>query len=216
MDRMTRIRLVLLAAAAAVSAFGLAGCDQLKANSATRPQPSASASSSPAPEDSPSSSTSPSPPKASPSNVASGKPCTSTALKLAPVPGSENGAAGSTYVQIALTNTSKAACTVKGYPAFTLTKPGDVDVPVTIDHPTNLVSPFGGAPATVTLQPGGKAVFLLGYSHVPPGPAACPVANTMHLRLPGQSTAVAGPVSIEVCGGKMHVSKFISGSALTS
>jgi len=222
---MTRIRLALLAAAAAVTVVAIAGCGPDKkaaANAAAQPSTSAS-SSSPAPDESPSNASSPSPPKTSASaststSAAAGKPCTSAAVKLAPVAGSENGAAGSTYIQIALTNAGNASCTIKGYPDFTLTAHSastqrDVALAAPIQRDTNIVAPFGGTPATVTLQPGAKAVFLLGYSHVPNGPGDCPVANKMHLRLPAQPTEVVAAVTVQVCGGPMRVSKWIPAPA---
>ena len=218
MDRMTRIRLALLAAAAVATLAALSGCGPDKKPAAAAPPSSdpSSSSSSAAPSSDPSSapsSSSSSSPKAS-SSAAAGKQCTSAAIKLAPVPGSENGAAGTIYVQIGLTNTAKTSCTVKGYPDFTLTARSpstqrDTQLAAPIERDTNLVAPYGGTPTTVTIQPGGKAVFLLGYSQVPRGETACPVADKMHLRLPTQPTPVVAAVSIKVCGPALRVSKLV-------
>jgi Protein of unknown function (DUF4232) len=71
------------------------------------------------------------------------------------------GAAGTLYTDVVLTNTSAASCTLYGYPGVSfVTAPGGSEVGAAADR--NTVSPA----TLVTLAPGGQANFLMGLTDV--------------------------------------------------
>src|SRR5215475_5511496 len=77
--------------------------------------------------------------------------CTASHLAVTQLPGGE-GAAGTIAVTIRLTNTGSTACTLRGYPSFTLTGGGRT-LPAQVIH-GNLGGPFDTPVTTVTLAPG--------------------------------------------------------------
>jgi hypothetical protein len=154
----------------------------------------------------------------SPTGNPSVRPCPATALTLAQRPGND-GAAGTIVVTVLVTNRSARACTLRGYPVFTLTAHSaslsrDIDEPVTLRH-GELGGPFAKPVTTVTLAPGGKAGFLVAYSNrTASGDGGCDLATKLHLRLPGETVTVVGPVEIQVCIPTLRVSAFLPAAQL--
>ena len=127
------------------------------------------------------------------------------------LPGGE-GAAGTIAVTIRLTNTGSAACTLRGYPSFTLTGGGRT-LPADLIH-GNLGGPFDTPVTTVTLAPVDNGGFLVAYGDVPRnGATSCAQATRLALALPGG--AATGTAMIMVCGGSLTVSPFLPESQLS-
>jgi hypothetical protein len=127
-----------------------------------------------------------------------------------------NGAAGSTYYDLELSNTSKSTCTLYGYPG------------VSAHNASRLLgSPAGrdhSRPSTlVTLLPGGTAHVLLQITDVGNySPAACKPAGAQVLRVyaPGAFSAISMPFQggFEACGRRgpvyLHVTAVIPGTGI--
>ena len=130
--------------------------------------------------------------------------------------GRENGAAGTIYHPLLLTNVSSAACTTYGYPgvAFVTSQGGHV-----IGAPAGRRTISGLAPRLITLQPGATAHATLAMSEVLVSNQCynhqLPV-STIQLYPPDQYTALFAPFSGTGCADKslvvMWVSPVTSGS----
>ena len=121
------------------------------------------------------------------------------------------GAAGSVYVKVRLTNTSLSTCAIYGYGGLKLVgpDPGQPDVP-----PTNLLRNLPPGPALVVLAPGQAADKQLRYSTVPSagdnqtGP--CQVEPDRVLITPPDETS---SLTIDWIGGPVCNRGTIDGSA---
>jgi hypothetical protein len=126
--------------------------------------------------------------------------------------GPSQGAAGTIYQVIVLTNTSATACTLYGYPG--------------VSFVTGVGGSIVGAPATrnpivakalVTLQPGGQAYTLVGVVQVGALPqSACQPTHAGWLQIyaPGDTGALFVQYSSQVCGRPKQ--KFMTVSAVRS
>jgi hypothetical protein len=122
--------------------------------------------------------------------------------------GTGQGAAGTLYQDIVLTNTSASACTLYGYPG--------------VSFVTGVGGSIIGAPATrnsvfpktlVTLQPGGHAYTLIGVEQVGAlSPTACQPTNASWLRIypPGDYGALFVQYSAQVCSKPKQVFMTVS------
>jgi uncharacterized protein DUF4232 len=111
--------------------------------------------------------------------------------------GQSQGAAGTIYQVVVLTNTSNSACTLDGYPgvSFVTGEGGRV-----IGAPATRNTAIGDVP--VTLQPGGKASTLVGVEDVGAlTPAKCRPGKASWLQVyaPGDTGALYVQYSSEVC-----------------
>jgi hypothetical protein len=98
----------------------------------------------------------PSAPAATPSQGAGGVPaCTTNDLKITAGVGPGGGTAGSVYATIGFTNTSKAQCTLEGYPGVSLTDRQFAQIGAAATRSA------ASAPSTVTLAPGATGDALL-------------------------------------------------------
>jgi len=157
-----------------------------------------SASPSPSPSPSPSASPSPSPsPSASPTPAPTGGgTCASAALRASL--GQGQGAAGSTYQPLVLTNTSSLACTLSGFPGVSFVT-GDAGRQV------GPAARRGGAAGTsVRLAPGAAASAQLQRTNTQVyDPASCKPVGVRGLRVypPGQTAALfaALPADAQAC-----------------
>jgi hypothetical protein len=180
------------------------------------PLPGSDSSSSAAPADSASAEpTAPAvgPATSKPAGGSTTRACVAGDLTLAQLPGGD-AAGGTVVVPIGLTNKSGRACSVNGYPDFTLagTSGGQ---PAVIEHNGIGIPAFNAPPAPVMLNPAGKAGFLVAYLNRPAsGDGSCGAATTMSLALGG--TSVTGPVQIAVCGQPMKVSPYLTPNNLTA
>jgi Protein of unknown function (DUF4232) len=137
--------------------------------------------------------------------------CAASDLALAQLPGGE-GAAGTVIVSIGLTNRSGRACSLNGYPEFTLAGSAG-DQQVAIEHDGLGMATFQAKPSPVTAAPSGRVGFLLAYINRPTGTSgSCTAATTMSLRV--GAARVSGPVQVSVCGEPMKVSPFVSADKL--
>jgi Protein of unknown function (DUF4232) len=152
---------------------------------------------------------------ATPTTTPSGPgPCPANQLRLAV--GRENGAAGTIYHPLRLTNVSSAACTMYGYPgvAFVTSQGGRV-----IGAPAGRRTIGGVVPTLITLQPGAAAHATLAISDVLLGDQChnhqLPV-TAIQVYPPDQYTALFAAFSGTGCADKslvvMWVSPVTSGS----
>jgi Protein of unknown function (DUF4232) len=163
----------------------------------------------------------PSSPSASPSGAPSAsasasvdagpRPCVGLAVvQLA----GDDGAAGTIVVRVQVTNGGAGACTISGYPDFTLTVGAGPVRSVTLVH-GQLGGPFAAPATTLTLTPGGHAGFFVAYSNrTASGDGSCDTADRLHLAQPGSAPAV-GPVQIPLCQDTLRVSAYVPSDQLT-
>jgi hypothetical protein len=138
--------------------------------------------------------------------------CTAGDLTLGQMPGGD-AAGGTVVVVIGLTNKSSHACSVNGYPDFTLTGSGG-NQPITIEHSGLGIPALNTPPTPVTLSPAAKAGFAVQYLNRPTsGDGSCGSATQMSLAIGG--TRLTGPVQIAVCGSPLKVSAYVSANRLT-
>lgn len=122
--------------------------------------------------------------------------CTSSHLAAALT--SPQGAAGTTYYHLELTNTRSSPCTLYGYPGVSfVTGATGTQLGAAAEHTA------GAQPtATVTLVPGGVSVATLGIVDAGNYPASCQITSTSGLRVypPGDVAALFIPTSgISTC-----------------
>jgi Protein of unknown function (DUF4232) len=135
------------------------------------------------------------------------------------------GAAGTVYATVTLTNTGATSCTLRGWPILTLQdKLGAVLTSNLVDVPssgnsfqflpgsaTGLTAKANGAPTTLTLAKNATATFALAYSDVPVGTAACENAVSVSVQFARNGTPVSLTPSepVQPCGnGEIWVSPF--------
>ena len=140
---------------------------------------------------------------AAPAPAAPPPPAPCLTRYLAATIGNAQGAAGSTYVELVLTNLDNVSCTLYGYPGVAM----DNGVPVT---PVGL--PSNEDPATprelVTLLPHGKAAALLRIASTGDyTPAACKPVNTQWLQVipPNQYVPVYIGYNSQTCANAVQV-----------
>ncbi|HEY6279293.1 MAG TPA: DUF4232 domain-containing protein [Streptosporangiaceae bacterium] len=127
--------------------------------------------------------------------------------------GAANGAAGTVFYPLDLTNASTSACTMYGYPGVAfVSSPGGSQV----GAPAGRSSP--APPALVTLKPGATAHATLGVSDVLIGNNCLHhqvQVNTLQVYPPGQYSALFAPLSRPGCADRslvtMHVTTVSSG-----
>jgi hypothetical protein len=115
-------------------------------------------------------------------------------------------------VVVVLTNTSKAACSLSGYPGLQLLDAKGKDLPTTVQKGGT------GIPTTLTVQAanlaaqGGQGSFFLYWSPVATTSApTCPLAPKMTVSVPGSAKAVSMTAEINACGGIIQASPFEPG-----
>jgi hypothetical protein len=135
------------------------------------------------------------------------------------------GAAGTVYATVTLTNTGTTSCTLHGWPILTLQDrlgavltSTQVDVPSTGNSfqflagaATGLTDKANNAPSTLTLGKNATATFALAYSDVPVGTAACEDAVSVFVQFAKNGTPVSLTPSepVQPCGnGEIWLSPF--------
>jgi len=122
--------------------------------------------------------------------------CTTENLKL--TAGQQNGAAGTIYQHVALTNTGKKSCTMAGYPtAFLYGSDGHALGNSAAAQPQP-------APSVITLASGETAHTVLGYpqaGNFPPGICTTAKSTTLNLYPPSNTAALTTPLEIAWCPG---------------
>jgi Protein of unknown function (DUF4232) len=138
--------------------------------------------------------------------------CAGADLSLAQLPG-DSGAGGTVVTAIAVNNRGSHACTIAGYPEFTLTGPAGSPTPAIL-HGGSGPAAFTSQPGPVTVPAGGVAGFLIAYQNRPSGGAtSCVRATGIRLAV-GQGT-VTGAVAVPVCGESVRVSPYLPQSRLS-
>jgi len=122
--------------------------------------------------------------------------CTSSHLTAALT--SPQGAAGTTYYHLELTNTGSRPCTLYGYPGVSfVTGATGAQVGAAAEH-SSTTEPL----STVTLDPGASSVATLGIVDAGNYPTSCQITSTSGLRVypPGDVAALFIPTSgISTC-----------------
>jgi hypothetical protein len=139
-----------------------------------------------------------------PATVSAAAPAAPTCrpAQLAGRVGGSTGAAGTIMLAVVLRNTSRTACSLRGYPALRLYRPHR-SLPAHVQH-GGLV-PLNRRVRGVTLRPRGRASVLVAYHDVPSGSQACPVATTLFVG------GVAVSIRATACGGRLLESPVIAG-----
>jgi hypothetical protein len=122
--------------------------------------------------------------------------CTTENLKL--TAGQQNGAAGTIYQHMALTNTGKKSCTMAGYPtAFLFGNDGYA-------LGNSAAAQAQPAPAVITLAPGETAHTVLGYpqaGNFPPGQCTAAKSTSLKLYPPSSITPLTTSLEVAWCPG---------------
>lgn len=120
-------------------------------------------------------------------------------------------AAGNISASFVLTNTSKASCTLFGYPGFSLL---DSQGQRMIGDVHRSVSPVFPAisPTHIVLAPRKSASFSVGYSDVPTGSDTCRTSVSALITPPDETTQLTIADQAPVCGGPFYVSPVVPGS----
>lgn len=130
-------------------------------------------------------------------------PCRAANLRLSSETG-DAGAGGRTNV-FALTNAGTAPCSVSGYPAVSLLDAqGRSLTAIRSDQNPNTATP-------VNIPVGGKAFFDIHWTVVPfegGGERVCPSAARVRILIPGDTAALAVPLTLQPCGGRIRVNPF--------
>lgn len=187
--------------AAGVIALGAAGCSSShNSSSPTPPSTSVPVTAAPStttpPVTSAPSTTAPAPT----TTVASGpQPCPTSALTAAL--GSPNGAAGTVYYNLTLTNQGTATCTLYGYPGVSFVTGNNGTQVGAAARRTN------GTAAKLTLTPGQSASSPLGIVEAGNFGPNCQITNVDGLRVypPGQTAALFVPHTGQGCANSADV-----------
>jgi hypothetical protein len=121
-----------------------------------------------------------------------------------------DGAAGTLYATIGLTNTSTTDCHLEGSPAVEMLDPSGSALAVQ-EQPGLPQGPSLQA-STVVLHQGQEASVVVAYSDVNVGPLPCLQVGSLRITPEGSSEALEAPLAPggEVCGGTMWVAPFVS------
>jgi len=140
-----------------------------------------------------------------------GPPCDVSALEVTQGP-SGAGANGTANIVYEVTNISKKACSLDGYPTIQLVGTNGADLPTTEQHGGS------GVPSSLTVQNanlvprGGQASFFVSFQAVPSSSEpTCTIAPKMKLAVPGSAKTLTTPAEIQACGGIIQVSPFQPG-----
>ncbi len=110
------------------------------------------------------------------------------------------GAAGTIHLTVALVNTSKAACTIQGYPGVAFQ---DAAGHSFIDDPVrDPALPPGATLGVVRVQPGQSGQFVLSFNDVERGSAPCSTATRVIVTPPDETDPLVVSPSAETrpCG----------------
>jgi hypothetical protein len=125
--------------------------------------------------------------------------CTSNQLDASFVTG--QGAAGTLFDTLALTNTSGLACTLNGFVGVQMLDAANAPLP-TLGVPGGGMLGGRPGPSPFVLAPGAASQFVIAWSDVPVGgETSCPMATTIQVTPPGETTPldVAGLSGIAPC-----------------
>ena len=140
-----------------------------------------------------------------------GPPCGVSVLEVTQGP-SGAGASGSANIVYEVTNISRKACSLDGYPTIQLVGVDGANLPTTEQQGGSEV-PSTFTVQTVNLVPrGGQASFYVSFQAVPSNSEpTCTIAPKMKLAVPGSAKTLTAPAEIQACGGIIEVSPFQPG-----
>ncbi|HVN52111.1 MAG TPA: DUF4232 domain-containing protein [Acidimicrobiales bacterium] len=120
--------------------------------------------------------------------------------------GQGQGAAGSTYVTLTLTNHSSTACTVQGYAGVSLLDASGHQIGSPATRAT-------GPSASIVVAPGGVASTTVHTLNAGVAPGGCWAPSTsVKIYPPDELDSVTAPGSITVCGNTFTVTPMVSGA----
>jgi hypothetical protein len=120
--------------------------------------------------------------------------------------GQSQGAAGSTYVSVALTNDSSTTCTLHGYPGVSLLDAGGHQIGAPATRAT-------GPAAVVTLHPNQVASTTVHTLNAGVAPGGCrPPSASVKIYPPDELDSLTAPGSITICGNTFTVTPMASGA----
>jgi hypothetical protein len=133
-----------------------------------------------------------------------GEPCRADVVAVAL--GEPNPGAGQVYAALVVRNTSTAPCTLTGHPRVALLDAGGA----ALGDPA---SPDPGADVVVDLPPGGRANALLHTVTEVAAEGRCRAPSAaVEVQLPGDTTPIVTPATIQACGDVFGVGPFTSGA----
>ena len=134
--------------------------------------------------------------------------CSVSQLKV--TTGPSNGAAGTIYNAMILTNTSATTCTLQGYPGMQLLNAQGQKLPTNVVRGgLSFQDPAANqSPSLVTLASQQAAQYDWSYSDVPVGnQQTCPMASSVLVTPPNDFTSATISLQVPSCGsGTLHVS----------
>ncbi len=122
------------------------------------------------------------------------------ASQLSAKPGLSNGATGHIGQVVTLTNTSKVTCTLDGYPGLQMLSASNQVIPTTVLRtPSVVVQPQ--TPTKVTMPPGQRASFVLGYAdQTGYGNNVCPTSAKLEVTPPNDYGYLVVPDKVSAYG----------------
>ena len=124
--------------------------------------------------------------------------------------GPGQGAAGTIFMSVIVTNHGTVPCTLNGYPTMTFYDSSNHTMPSAVTPSGAYFSGSGGTPVTpslITVAPQGTATFALAYSDVPAGSqTSCPEVDHISVYTPGftstvDAISIPGAGTFGPCGG---------------
>ncbi len=119
------------------------------------------------------------------------------------------GAAGTVYSTVTLTNTSSTECSLKGYPGMQLLSASGASLPTNVIRGGSfLTAKANQPPGVVVLPPGQAAAYSLTYGDNPVGTeTSCPTSAKVEITPPNDYTYAVVTARITACdGGDIYVS----------
>ncbi len=121
--------------------------------------------------------------------------------QLAVQVGAANGAAGSVGYTNSFENASGSTCTLFGYPGMQMLDASGHPLPTHVIRGTSVTVPYV-AEKLVTLAPGGKAYFHMGFAaSTGYGNAQCPTSARVEFTPPNDFQSLTVPLAIRPYGG---------------
>jgi Protein of unknown function (DUF4232) len=152
-------------------------------------------------------------PSATSSTVAgaAAPPCGISSLKGTQAAGGA-AAGGAATLVIVLSNSSKAPCSLTGYPGIQLLAANGSDISTTLQQGgSGIPSTYSPAPVNLAAD-GGQASFLLYWVALPSkSEPTCTLAPKMQVSVPGSAKAFTMTAEIGACGGIVQASPFQPG-----
>jgi len=127
-------------------------------------------------------------------------PCRSAQLKLRL--GQTGAAMGSVGASATFTNISSSPCTLDGYPGLQMLSTTGARLPTVVDHSTSVTTVPRLRARVVSLKPGGRATFYLGFEDATGyGSDTCPTSARVAVTPPGDRAPITVSWQLQPYGG---------------